>query len=91
MRWQSKMFVASKPFNPVVARVDALGYPVKLTVGVFSAPQGVAVRKSEIHPASSAPRRLGLLRPERHVQVAIEAAHEVDKIVVGTSMEGINV
>ena len=91
MRWKSKMFVASKPFNPVVARVDALGYPVKLTVGVFSAPQGGAVRKSEIHPASSAPRRLGLLRPERHVQVTIEAAHEVDKIVVGTSMEGINV
>ena len=91
MEWRSKIFVASKPFNPVVARVDALGYPVKLTVGVFSAPQDGAVRKSEIHPASSAPRRLGLLRPERHVQVTIESAHEVDKIVVGTSMEGINV
>ena len=91
MEWRSKMFVASKPFNPAALRVDALGYPVECEVGVFSSPEAEAVRKGKVSPASQMARRLPLLRPERYVQVTVRAEHEVDRIVVGTSMEGLNV
>ena len=91
LEWRSKMFVASKPFNPVALRVDALGYPVECEVGVFSSPEANAVRVGHVSPASQMARRLPLLRPERYVQVTVRAEHEVDRIVVGTSMEGLNV
>lgn len=91
LEWRSKMFVASKPFNPVALRVDALGYPVECEVGVFSSPEAEAVRKGRVSPASQMARRLPLLRPERYVQMTVRAEHEVDRIVVGTSMEGLNV
>ena len=91
MEWRSKMFVASKPFNPVALRVDALGYPVECEVGVFSSPEAKAVRVGRVSPASQMARRLPLLRPERYVQVTVRADHEVDRVIVGTSMEGLNV
>lgn len=91
LEWRSKMFVASRPFNPVALRVDALGYPVECEVGVFSSPETEAVRKGKVSPASQMARRLPLLRPERYVQVTVRADHEVDRVVVGTSMEGLNV
>lgn len=91
LEWRSKMFVASKPFNPVALRVDALGYPVECEVCVFSSPEAKAVRVGRVSPASQMARRLPLLRPERYVQVAVRADHEVDRVVVGTSMEGLNV
>lgn len=91
LEWRSKMFVASRPFNPVALRVDALGYPVECEVGVFSSPEAEAVRKGKVSPASQMARRLPLLRPERYVQVTVRADREVDRVIVGTSMEGLNV
>ena len=91
LEWRSKMFVASKPFNPVALRVDALGYPVECEVGVFSSPEANAVRVGHVSPASQMARRLPLLRPERYVQVTVRADHEVDRVIVGTSMKGLNV
>lgn len=91
MEWQSKTFVGTKPFNPSCARVDALGYPLTLEVGVFSSPHDAPRRTVVIHPKDQSARRLSLIRPERYFNVKVRADHEVDMIIVGTSMAGMNV
>lgn len=88
--WRSKVFQASKPFNPSVVRVDSVRYPVTVDVDVFTAPNDAPVRHSQIVIRSAKSKRLPLLRPERYVQVAVSGYGRIDGVVVSTSMEGAN-
>lgn len=90
MEWRSKVYVLPKPFDPVSARVDATGYPVTLTVGTYSSPSAVPERDHVLSIANQDGRRLARMRPERFMRVAVESAHEVDAIVVGTNMAEVN-
>lgn len=89
MRWRSKVYAASRPFDPTTARVDGIGYSVALTVDMFSAPtataptSGPAHKVIEVHSQNS--RRLPKNRPERYMQLEIQSDDEVDYLAVGTS------
>lgn len=91
MEWRSKTYEAERPFCPSACRVDTLGYPLNvLEVGMFSAPQSSAVSKivlSNIKTQQS--RRLPVSRAERFMQISVRNNHEVDAIIVGTSMGGL--
>ena len=100
MRWRSKLYVACKVFNPAAARVDAsvrrdedggeTPTLAQLTVEVHSSPdadptssvtlQGMTVVRA---------RRLPKMRPERYMAVEVRNDEQVDRIIVGTSMEGL--
>ena len=89
MKWRSKVYAASRPFDPTTARVDGIGYSVALTVDMFSAPTAVAPTSGpahkviEVHSQNS--RRLPKNRPERYMQLEIQSDDEVDYLAVGTS------
>lgn len=92
MEWKSKVYAASRPFNPSALRVDTNGYPVgEVRVGMFSAPDVAETAVSILkNVASQNSRRLPKRRPERYLQVAVKNDNEVDRILVGTSMEGVS-
>ena len=92
MEWKSKVYAASRPFNPSALRVDTNGYPVgEVRVGMFSAPDAAETAVSILkNVASQNSRRLPKRRPERYLQVAVKNDNEVDRIIVGTSMEGVS-
>lgn len=93
MEWKSKVYVAARPFNPSALRVDTNGYPVgEMRVGMFSAPDAEETAVSVLkNVASQDSRRLPKRRPERYIQVTVKNDQEVDRILVGTSMEGVSV
>lgn len=93
MTWRSKVYVASKPFNPTSARVDADGYPVQLSVGAWSSPDVAATsnRTARILTHDQDARRLQMMRAERYLRIDVEADVPVDAVFVGTSMEGLAV
>ncbi len=97
IEWQSKVYTAPKPFDPVAARVDAAGYPVDLTVRTYSSPDKVdplPVRDHELteptHVQSQDGRRLPRMRPERFVRFTVKSTHEIDVVVIGTNMAEVN-
>ena len=93
MEWKSKVYVAARPFNPSALRVDTNGYPVgEMCVGMFSAPDAEETAVSVLkNVASQDSRRLPKRRPERYIQVTVKNDQEVDRVLVGTSMEGVSV
>ena len=93
MEWKSKVYVAARPFNPSAIRVDTNGYPVgEMCVGMFSAPDAEETAVSILkNVASQDSRRLPKRRPERYIQVTVKNDQEVDRILVGTSMEGVSI
>ena len=99
MTWTSKVYVTSRPFDPVAARVDAAGYPVDLTVRTYSSPDKAnplpvcdhaLTSQNPLAVQSQDGRRLPRMRPERYLRVSVESYHEVDAIVVGTNMAEVN-
>lgn len=93
MEWKSKVYVSPRPFNPSALRVDTEGYPVgEVRIGMFSSPDGGETAVASVrNVASQDVRRLPKRRPERYLQVTVKNDHEVDRILVGTSMEGLAV
>lgn len=93
MEWKSKVYVSPRPFNPSALRVDTEGYPVgEMRIGMFSSPDGDETAVSSVtNVASQDVRRLPKRRPERYLQVTVKNDHEVDRILIGTSMEGLAV
>ena len=97
MLWKSKIYVGDKPFNPGTCRVDACGYGnddkaslLKLTVSGFSSPDTQPTTSATLPIVNSQnARRLPRLRPERYMQVEVEANVEVDALFIGTSMGGL--
>ena len=99
MEWTSKVYVTTRPFDPVAARVDAAGYPVDLTVRTYSSPDKVnalpvrdheLTRENPLRVESQDGRRLSRMRPERYVQISVKAEHEVDAVIIGTNMAEVN-
>lgn len=93
MVWRSKVYVASKPFNPTSARVDADGYPVELAVGAWSSPDVAATsnRTAGILVRDQDARRLQMMRAERYLRIDVVSDSPVNAVFVGTSMEGLAV
>lgn len=93
MVWRSKVYVASKPFNPTSARVDADGYPVELAVGAWSSPDVAATsnRTAGILVRDQDARRLPMMRAERYLRIDVVSDSPVNAVFVGTSMEGLAV
>lgn len=100
MTWRSKVYVAQIPFNPSAIRVDATdsrgrGTAVnRVEVGMMSSPDA-APAQSGLTVLQNMPnyvaRRLPKRRPERYLYVEVQNDAEVDRIIVGTSMEGLRV
>ena len=100
MTWRSKVYVSPTPFNPSAIRVDATdsrgrGTSVaRAEVGMMSSPDAVPAQ-SGITVLTNMPnyvaRRLPKRRPERYMYVEVQNDAEVDRIIVGTSMEGLRV
>ena len=90
MTWKSKVYVASKPFDPTCARIDATGYSVGLTIDMFSSPNETVVANSaarkQLEITSQNARRLPNYRPERYLQLTLVANDEIDSVAVGTNM-----
>jgi uncharacterized repeat protein (TIGR02543 family) len=93
LRWQSKVYVSTKPFDPGCARIDAVGYGVKLRVDLFSAPdiQPKNNNFKDVTILSQDCRRLPKSRPERYLQIGLQSNKEVDAVFLGTSMKEITV
>lgn len=100
MTWKSKVYVSSRPFNPSAIRVDAedargRGTVVnRVEIGMMSSPDAVPVQSGLTVLANMpnyAARRLPKRRPERYIYVEVQNDAEVDRIIVGTSMEGLRV
>lgn len=93
MVWRSKVYVASKPFNPTSARIDADGYPVELAVGAWSSPDVAATsnRTASILVRDQDARRLQMMRAERYLRIDVVSDSPVNAVFVGTSMEGLAV
>lgn len=96
LRWKSKIYASNKPFDPSCARIDADGYSVGLKVEMFSSPDKAAsggnpsaIKALEVSNQNA--RRLPKNRPERFCQIDITASHEIDAVIIGTSMEEIAV
>ena len=100
MTWKSKVYVSPRPFNPTAIRVDATdargrGTAVaRVEVGMMSSPDA-APAQSGLAVLQNMPnyvaRRLPKRRPERYLYVEVQNDAEVDRIIVGTSMEGLRV
>jgi hypothetical protein len=90
LSWKSKVFVMPRPFDPVAARVDAVGYPVSLSVGTYSSPDAVPTRDHDVQVQNQAGRRLPRMRAERFLRISVESAHEVDSVVVATNLVEVN-
>lgn len=100
MMWRSKVYVSQIPFNPSAIRVDATdsrgrGTAVnRVEVGMMSSPDAAPVQ-SGLTVLQNMPnyvaRRLPKRRPERYLYVEVQNDAEVDRIIVGTSMEGLRV
>ena len=93
MEWKSKVYAASRPFNPSALRVDTNGYPViEIDVDMYSSPDASPTARAIItNLASQQARRLPKRRPERYLQVCVKNDNEVDALFVGTSMGGLAV
>ena len=93
LRWKSKVYVSTKPFDPGCARVDATGYGVKLRVDLYSSPdiQPKNNNFKDVTIMSQDCRRLPKSRPERYMQIGLQANKEIDSVFVGTSMMGITI
>ena len=90
LSWASKVYVLPKPFDPVAARVDGTGYPVKLSVGTYSSPDATPTRDHSISVADQRGRRLPRMRAERFMRIAVESVAEVDAVVVATNLLEVN-
>ena len=90
LSWKSKVFVMPRPFDPVAARVDAVGYPVSLSVGTYSSPDAVPTREHDVQVQNQSGRRLPRMRAERFLRISVESAHEVDSVVVATNLVEVN-
>lgn len=98
MTWKSKVYVSPRPFNPSAIRVDAedargRGTSVaRVEVGMMSSPDGAPTAVTVLtNMPNYVARRLPHKRPERYLQVEVQNDAEIDRIVVGTSMEGLAV
>lgn len=100
MRWRSKLYVASKVFNPAAARVDAsvrrgedggeTPTLAQLTVEVHSSPDADPTSSTTLMGMTVVRgRRLPKMRAERYMAVEVQNDEQVDRIIVGTSMEGL--
>ena len=91
LRWKSKVYVGSRPFNMVGFRVDANKYPVVFSVEMFSAPDNSAIPTgvATIGVNNDRSRRLPRIRQERFMQVLVEGDDEIDCVNISTSMEGL--
>lgn len=95
--WKSKVYVSPRPFDPSTCRVDADGYSsggessLRLTVDMFSSPNTDESPTStrQIVLSSQDGRRLPRRRPEKYLQVKVESNNAVNRIVVGTSAQGV--
>lgn len=89
MRWRSKTYVSSRPFDPSTARLDGTGYSVLLTVDMFSAPDAAAPTSGSQHKVvemrSQDARRLPVGRPERYMQLEVQSNDEIDFVAVSTN------
>ena len=90
LSWKSKVFVMPRPFDPVAARVDAVGYPVSLSVGTYSSPDAVPTRDHDVQVQNQSGRRLPRMRAERFLRISVESAHEIDSVVVATNLVEVN-
>ena len=90
LSWKSKVFVMPRPFDPVAARVDAVGYPVSLSVGTYSSPDAVPTRDHDVQVQNQSGRRLPRMRSERFLRISVESEHEVDSVVVATNLVEVN-
>ena len=91
MLWRSGVIELPRPFDPVAARVDAMGYPVELDVTTKSAPNDILNdRRHVIQVASQDGRRLPRMRPERFMEISLIASSEVDAVVVASNMAEAN-
>ena len=90
LSWKSKVFVMPRPFDPVAARVDAVGYPVSLSVGTYSSPDAVPTRDHAVQVQNQSGRRLPRMRSERFLRISVESEHEVDSVVVATNLVEVN-
>lgn len=100
MTWRSKVYVSPVPFNPSGVRVDATdvrgrGTDVsRVEVGMMSSPDAVPAQ-SGLTVLTNMPnyvaRRLPKRRPERYMYVEVQNDAEVDRVIVGTSIEGLKV
>lgn len=100
MTWKSKVYVSPRPFNPTAIRVDAtdargLGTVVnRVEIGMMSSPDAVPAQSGLTvltNMPNYAARRLPKRRPERYLYVEVQNDAEIDRIIVGTSMEGLAV
>lgn len=93
MVWKSKVYSATKPFNPSACRVEALNYPKplgELSIGVFSSPDDKPTSVTSLtNITSQDARRLPVMRSEKYLQVSVENDEEVDSITISTSMGGL--
>ena len=98
MTWKSKVYVSSRPFNPSAIRVDAedargRGTSIaRVEVGMMSAPDGAPTASVVLtNMPNYKARRLPHKRPERYIQVEVQNDAEIDRVIIGTSMEGLAV
>lgn len=90
LSWKSRVFVMPRPFDPVAARVDAVGYPVSLSVGTYSSPDAEPTRDHAVQVQNQSGRRLPRMRSERFLRISVESVHEVDSVVVATNLVEVN-
>lgn len=93
MRWRSKRYVSSSPFDPVAARVYADRYPVTLNIYAWSSPAAAAptMPTQSVTVYDQEARRLPTARKEKYFEVEVLASAPVTMIAFGTSMGGLAV
>lgn len=93
MRWRSKRYVSSSPFDPVAARVYADRYPVTLNIYACSSPAAAAptMPTQSVTVYDQEARRLPTARKEKYFEVEVLASAPVTMIAFGTSMGGLAV
>lgn len=91
LSWRSKRFVAARPLNLSSARAYADRYPLTLRVFTASSPDAPSgVPASELRINEQGARRLPVSRPEKYIELEVDAQGDVTEVAASTSMGGLN-
>lgn len=92
MDWHSRRYVSERPMTIAVARVYADGYSdeiPKLKLHSFQSPANTDGKVSVVLAKKQDAFKMPLRRPEKYIEVEIEANHEVTNVALATSMEAL--
>ncbi len=90
LSWRSKRYVATKPFNPVCAKVFSGVYPAALNLFMSGPPDSPSLTPTvAVSARNQNGFRLPMARPEKYMEIEVQVSGEVTEVVVSTSMGGL--